>query len=80
MFMKVSIDVGFADPWLGDADVLETSEVLAFAGVAPVTVKAISVEQHIAEKVHAYTKSYGSRQNSRVKDLVDLCYYRATVQ
>ena len=71
-FMKVSIDVGFADPWLGDADILETSEVLAFAGVAPVTVKAISVEQHIAEKVHAYTRSYGSRQNSRVKDLVDL--------
>ena len=65
-------DVGFADPWLGDADALETSEVLAFAGVAPVTVKAISVEQHIAEKVHAYTKSYGSRKNARVKDLVDL--------
>jgi hypothetical protein len=71
-FMKVSIDVGFADPWLGDAEALETSEVLAFAGVEPVTVKAISIEQHIAEKVHAYTKSYGSRQNSRVKDLVDL--------
>jgi hypothetical protein len=71
-FMKVSIDVGFADPWLGDAEALETSEVLAFAGVEPVTVKAISLEQHIAEKVHAYTKSYGSRQNSRVKDLVDL--------
>lgn len=71
-FMKVSIDVGFADPWLGVADTIETSEVLAFAGVQPVTVRAISVEQHIAEKVHAYTKSYGSRRNSRVKDLVDL--------
>jgi hypothetical protein len=71
-FMKVSIDVGFADPWLGEAEALETSEVLAFAGVQPVTVKAISLEQHIAEKVHAYTKSYGTRQNSRVKDLVDL--------
>jgi hypothetical protein len=71
-FMKVSIDVGFADPWLGDAEALETSEILAFAGVEPVTVKAISVEQHIAEKVHAYTKSYGNRQNSRVKDLVDV--------
>lgn len=71
-FTKVSIDVGFADPWLGVADTIETSEVLAFAGIQPVTVKAISVEQHIAEKVHAYTKNYGSRPNSRVKDLVDL--------
>jgi hypothetical protein len=71
-FMKVSIDVGFADPWFGDVEALETSEVLTFAGVETVTVKAISIEQHIAEKVHAYTKSYGSHQNSRVKDLVDL--------
>lgn len=71
-FMKIGIDVGFADPWLGDAEDLETSEVLAFAGVKPVTVRAIPIEQHIAEKVHAYTKSYGNRQNSRVKDLVDL--------
>jgi len=28
-FMKVSIDVDFADPWLGDADALEISEVAA---------------------------------------------------
>lgn len=71
-FMKIGIDVGFADPWLGNAEVLETSSALAFADVKPAVVKAIPVEQHIAEKVHAYTKSYGAHQNSRVKDLVDL--------
>jgi hypothetical protein len=71
-FMRMGIDVGFADPWLGTAEVLETSEVLAFAGVKPVSVKAIPIEQHIAEKLHAYTRTYGGRQSSRVKDLVDL--------
>jgi hypothetical protein len=71
-FMKISIDVGFADPWIGDAEVLTSSEVLAFAGLAPVIVRAIPIEQHIAEKLHAYTKSYNGRPSSRVKDLVDL--------
>jgi hypothetical protein len=71
-FMKIGIDVGFADPWLGNAEILETSSALAFADVKPAIVKVIPIEQHIAEKVHAYTKSYGAHQNSRVKDLVDL--------
>lgn len=71
-FIKISIDVGFADLWLGDAEVLASSETLAFAGVGPVVVKAIPIEQHISEKLHAYTKSYDGRPSSRVKDLVDL--------
>jgi hypothetical protein len=34
----------------------------------------IALEQHVAEKLHAYTATYGAReqQSTRVKDLVDL--------
>ncbi len=49
------------------------SSALAFAGLPPsVTVLAIDVEQHAAEKFHALTRIYGDRPNTRVKDLVDL--------
>lgn len=71
-FMKISIDVGFADVWIGEPEVIASSEILSFAGVNPVYVRTIPIEQHIAEKLHAYTKSYSGRPSSRVKDLVDL--------
>jgi hypothetical protein len=34
----------------------------------------IALEQHIAEKVHAYTATYGpqEQQSTRIKDLIDL--------
>ncbi len=34
----------------------------------------IALEQHIAEKVHAYTATYGPReqQSTRIKDLIDI--------
>ena len=46
-------------------------DVLAFAGVAPPTLKLYPIETHIAEKLHAYTMPR-ARPNSRVKDLPDL--------
>jgi hypothetical protein len=32
----------------------------------------VSAEQHFAEKLHALTRDYGARPNTRIKDLVDL--------
>jgi hypothetical protein len=38
-----------------------------------VEIPAVSLERHIAEKVHAYTRRYGNDQPSaRVKDLIDI--------
>lgn len=52
---------------------LTTSNMLAFAGIDPVTIAAIPLERHIAEKLHAYTRTFDDgRENTRVKDLVDL--------
>jgi predicted nucleotidyltransferase component of viral defense system len=70
-FERLTLDVGFADPWLGIAEQLAAPDLLSFAGIEPITVKAIPIAQHLAEKVHAYTREYG-RENTRVKDLVDI--------
>src|SRR5262249_22247611 len=39
---------------------------------SPVTVFAVDLAQHAAEKLHALTRPYGDQVNTRVKDLVDL--------
>jgi hypothetical protein len=72
-FEDVTVDVGFGDPVVPDPEVVRGPEFLRFADIAPAEVPALPLEQHIAEKVHAYTRTYrGGRSSSRVKDLVDL--------
>lgn len=71
-FEQLKLDVGLADPWLGTPITVETPALLAFAGIKPTTVRVIPTEQHLAEKIHAYTKSYGAHPSSRVKDLIDM--------
>jgi hypothetical protein len=68
---RFGIDAAFGDPMLGEPDVVVADDVLAFAGVAPPTIRLYPVETHIAEKLHAYTLPR-ERPNSRVKDLPDL--------
>lgn len=71
-FDSVAIDVGFGLPPVVPPDSVSASELLAFAGIDAVVVPALAVEQHLAEKLHAYTRVYaGDRPSSRVKDLVD---------
>ncbi len=65
------VDVAFGDPILGEPEVVVAEDVLAFAGVAPPTLRLYPIETHIAEKLHAYTMPR-SRPNSRVKDLPDM--------
>ena len=56
------------------------SDLLRFAGIEPMTVPIQPLEQHVAEKVHAYTRRYGAsgRHSTRVKDLVDLTLIAST--
>jgi Nucleotidyl transferase AbiEii toxin, Type IV TA system len=67
-----ALDAGFGDPTLGAAEELVGSDWLAFAGLAPARVRAIPRAQQFAEKIHAYTRPRGDRENTRTKDLVDL--------
>ncbi len=72
-FETIAVDVSFSDPFLEPAELLQSPELLGFADIAPVTVPAIPLEQHMAEKLHAYTRTYGDqRRSSRAKDLIDL--------
>jgi hypothetical protein len=65
------VDVAFGDPILGEPEVVVAKDVLAFAGIAPPTLRLYPIETHIAEKLHAYTMPR-ARPNSRVKDLPDI--------
>ena len=68
---RFGVDVAFGDPMLGEPDVVVGEDVLAFAGIAPPTLRLYPIETHIAEKLHAYTMPR-TRPNSRVKDLPDI--------
>jgi hypothetical protein len=68
---RFGIDIGFADPLIGEPEVVIADDVLCFAGIAPPELRVYPVETHVAEKLHAYTVPR-ARPNSRVKDLPDL--------
>jgi hypothetical protein len=71
-FETVLLDAGFQTGPEPDTEQL-TSQLLEFAELDPVRVEAIPLEQHLAEKVHAYTRLYGgSHPSTRTKDLVDI--------
>jgi hypothetical protein len=71
-FEDVTLDVGFGDPFVADPELVRGPDLLNFADIPPAEVPALPIEQHVAEKVHAYTRMYGGQPSTRVKDLVDL--------
>jgi len=71
-FESFHIDVGVGDPVIGEIEYMETTDLLAFAGLEPTRVPCYPVSQQIAEKLHAYIRPRGSRLSSRVKDFVDM--------
>jgi len=78
-FETVVIDVGFGVAVDETPDVLTRPSLLAFADFEPIRVPALSLDHHVAEKLHAYTRRYGGEAtSSRVKDLVDLTLIAAS--
>ncbi len=73
VFDEATIDVEAQGSFDWEPDVV-TSDLLAFAGLEPVAIPVIPLEVQVAEKLHAYTRTYGKRQraSARVKDLIDL--------
>lgn len=71
-FVKFHVDLGAGDAVLEPLDEIAGEDWLGFAGIARIAIPALSVEQHWAEKLHAYTRPREGRPNTRVKDLVDL--------
>ena len=71
-FEAFHLDIGWGDPVIEPAEELTGPALLEFAEIEPTTVPSYPVTQHIAEKVHAYTRPHVSGESSRVKDLVDI--------
>lgn len=72
-FETFLLDVGFRADDALKTETLSTEGLLSFAGIEPVEVDAVLLELQVAEKLHAYTRSYeGGRTSTRPKDLVDL--------
>lgn len=70
-FSKLSLDVvARATEIEGGTEVVEIPAVISNMSAAHMT--TVNLSQHAAEKLHALTRQYGDRPNSRVKDLVDL--------
>lgn len=74
VFEQFVVDIGFAKPATWKPDRVRTSDFLSFAGIEPLELPAIPLARHLAEKVQAYTRSYGdeARPSTRPKDLVDI--------
>jgi hypothetical protein len=71
-FENFHLDVGYGDPVLEPPDVLTAPDLLAFADIAPATVRCYPLTTQVAEKLHTYTRSYASGETSRARDLADI--------
>jgi len=71
-FDDFRVDVGTGLPTVAPIEEIPESDTLAFAGITPTRFRAVSLAQHFAEKVHALTFPWKDRENTRVKDLLDL--------
>jgi predicted nucleotidyltransferase component of viral defense system len=71
-FESFHIDLGCDEERVGSVARLRVTSLLEFADIPAVEFPCLPLEQHLAEKVHALVRSRGERDNSRVKDLVDI--------
>lgn len=71
-FETIRVDVGVGDPLVPPLDELKGSELLSFAEIPSPSIRTTSRAQHLAEKIHALTRPFDDRINTRVKDLADI--------
>lgn len=71
-FGAIKLDVSPRAHELRATDRLPLPNSLSFAGIPTTEVEIIDVHRHAAEKFHAMTRDFGDRDNTRVRDLLDL--------
>jgi hypothetical protein len=73
-FEQFPVDVALNERPTAPSERLPIPSLLDFADIQPIEMPVIALEQHIAEKVHAYTATYGpqEQQSTRIKDLIDI--------
>ena len=71
-FAKFHLDASTGDVLREPYESLSGRDWLGFAGIAGAMFPAVSPEEQFAEKLHAYSLPRAGRENTHVKDLVDL--------
>ncbi len=71
-FGGIHLDVSPRAHELDVTDHMALPNSLDFAGIPAPVVEIVDVQRHAAEKFHALLRDFGDRENSRVRDLVDL--------
>ena len=72
-FEHVTVDVGFGNQPSLEPELLRGPDLLSFVDISPTEVPTLPLDQHVAEKLHAYARSYAAgHSSSRTKDLIDL--------
>jgi len=71
-FATVRVDVVARTDELTGTEMLPLTSLLSFAGFEDFEVEATDIAQQFAEKIHAMTRPWGDRDNTRVKDLADM--------
>jgi len=75
-FEPLQVDVSIAPPDHWDAQPERRPGLLSELGLDPIDVLLVPLERQVAEKLHAYTRTYKGRGTTRAKDLVDLLLIR----
>lgn len=68
--LQVDVTIAAIEPW--DAQRAQRPGLLADLGLGPIEVSLIPVERQVAEKLHAYTRTYMGGGSTRARDVVDL--------
>ena len=71
-FGRLQLDVSPRAHELTSTDHVELPNSLDFAGIPATTGEIIDIDRHAAEKLHAMLREFVNRDNSRVRDLVDI--------
>ena len=71
-FESVQVDVTIAPPESWDAQPARRPGLLIDLGLDPIDLWLVPLERQVAEKLHAYTRTYQGGGTTRVRDLVDL--------
>jgi hypothetical protein len=71
-FGGIQLDVSPRSHELGETDLMSLPNSLDFAGIHGCSIEIVDVHRHAAEKFHGMLKDFGERDNTRVRDLVDL--------
>jgi predicted nucleotidyltransferase component of viral defense system len=68
--LQVDVSISVPDPW--DAQHARRPGLLTAVGLDPIDVLLVPLERQVAEKLHAFTRTYKGGGTTRSRDLVDL--------